>query len=745
MAVTEQDPITTILANGVTTVFPFAFTALQATDLVVMGGVTVKALGVDYTVALGPTSGSVTFLVPPANGTLVTIYRDTKLTRSTDYQTSGDLPATVVNADFDRLWFALQEIYSGGKGTPTALRVPSGETINALPAAAARASYYLGFDGTGQPALLLPATGTAAALALDLASRASATKGGGLVGYDASLSYASGTVGAKMREFISVKDFGAVGDGVTDDSTAVQNALNASLHVFVPPGTYKIGTPLTLQSGQTVEGLGRPLLKASVNGKHVMGGTGLANVSLQGLRFQGNGSATVPTDSIGGFAATSTGLVTLPNCSDVRVNDCEAADFYNGFSAVNSDRVRIIGNRVRNWLVYGVLVSLATDFVVDYNVIVGCDQTGAVNAYGVSATGDETSGAASIQRAASISHNVIRDIPSWDGIMSHDVSGLRVIGNDIRNVRIGIDLGHVVATNFVRDLQVMGNLIESTATNTWGATPALHGGIVISGYDATHLVDGVQIIGNTVKGFFATVGMVTTGNPSHIVAAYCKRAAIVGNTVRDGGNVGSTAGVYVVGNNDGVTVVANQLQGTFTAGGVRLASVIADSVTVTGNTIKQGTTTDPAVSITGSTITSLVVDGNAHNSTTPLSITTSTVTRANTGSFTATLTGCTTSPTAAVAWAVSGNQVTLTLPSISATSNTTACTLTGLPAFLQPLVQSAICPVIGQDNAVFTNNLVAGITPGSGTITLQRAGSSTGWTSAGTKGLFGSTITYGLQ
>ena len=48
-----------------------------------------------------------------------------------------------------------------------------------------------------------------------------------LVGYLPAGSGAVATnVQAKLRETVSVKDFGAVGDGVADDSTAIQNALN---------------------------------------------------------------------------------------------------------------------------------------------------------------------------------------------------------------------------------------------------------------------------------------------------------------------------------------------------------------------------------------------------------------------------------------------------------------------------------------------------------------------------------------
>lgn len=47
------------------------------------------------------------------------------------------------------------------------------------------------------------------------------------------------TVEDKLRETVSLKDFGAVGDGVTDDSTAVTNATASSAGtITVPDGTY---------------------------------------------------------------------------------------------------------------------------------------------------------------------------------------------------------------------------------------------------------------------------------------------------------------------------------------------------------------------------------------------------------------------------------------------------------------------------------------------------------------------------
>lgn len=58
----------------------------------------------------------------------------------------------------------------------------------------------------------------------------------------------------KVREVVSVQDFGAVGDGVTNDTTPIQNALNASVGKLLLLGinqTYAI-TTLTVPKGVTI-------------------------------------------------------------------------------------------------------------------------------------------------------------------------------------------------------------------------------------------------------------------------------------------------------------------------------------------------------------------------------------------------------------------------------------------------------------------------------------------------------------
>lgn len=102
----------------------------------------------------------------------------------------------------------------------------------------------------------------------------------------------------KLRQFVSVRDFGAIGDGVVDDTTAIQNTINevgasGGGTVYVPEGTYLVSAQLTMTSlGVTLLGAGRSttiLASADTHNIIKIGGTsslpfrcGVKNLHLSG-------------------------------------------------------------------------------------------------------------------------------------------------------------------------------------------------------------------------------------------------------------------------------------------------------------------------------------------------------------------------------------------------------------------------------------------------------------------------------
>ena len=61
----------------------------------------------------------------------------------------------------------------------------------------------------------------------------------------------------KLSDAVSVRDFGAVGDGVANDAPAFDAALNAHLAVHVPAGRYRLATAIQVKPGRSIAGAGR--------------------------------------------------------------------------------------------------------------------------------------------------------------------------------------------------------------------------------------------------------------------------------------------------------------------------------------------------------------------------------------------------------------------------------------------------------------------------------------------------------
>lgn len=112
-----------------------------------------------------------------------------------------------------------------------------------------------------------------------------------------------------------------------------------------------------------------------------------------------------------------------------------------------------------------------------------------------------------------------------------------------------------------------------------------------------------------------------------------------------------------------------------------------------------------------------------------------------TGSFTATLTGITTVQTGTVNYRREGRIIILEIPTIAGVSNTTAATLTGMPAAIRPsATRGSACGIINNSvNAMGQCSIAS-----SGVITLSQSDLTGAFTAANNKGVLTSTVVYSL-
>jgi hypothetical protein len=195
-----------------------------------------------------------------------------------------------------------------------------------------------------------------------------ASSGSSLVGFlQSGTSATARTVQAKLRDTVSVKDFGAVGDGVADDTAAIQNAVNTGLPVYFPKGTYltdPITIPLNARGAKYFgDGynhysatVGQTIIKAKTLGQtHIFAmASGVSNICISDMRIDGDDKAAYcldntfgpffTLDNLGIYGATTwgiyskQGLMRVTNCFVQCVNATGGgAHIYSDSSIENSE------------------------------------------------------------------------------------------------------------------------------------------------------------------------------------------------------------------------------------------------------------------------------------------------------------------------------------------------------------------------------------------------------------------------
>lgn len=204
----------------------------------------------------------------------------------------------------------------------------------------------------------------AATAALDaFETSLAAPTGSSLVGYtQPGVTAVARTVQARLRDTVSVKDFGAVGDGSTDDTSALQAALDYAVangrDVFIPDGTY-IVDQLTFDSSSyasmpSIIGSGRnqTILKkkagSTVGALLTVGAYAstnfMANVTIENLTIDGLNNST-----------TTWGIICY-NFVRSRIVNCIVKNCYNGI---------YFQGGIASWVVDCVIVDNKQGFTAD--------------------------------------------------------------------------------------------------------------------------------------------------------------------------------------------------------------------------------------------------------------------------------------------------------------------------------------------------------------------------------------------
>lgn len=158
---------------------------------------------------------------------------------------------------------------------------------------------------------------------------------------------------AVLKTLPSLADFGAVGDGVTDDTTAVQEMLDSSeLDIYLSPGTYKVAD-LTLSKAKRIWGVRHATILQSVATGHALTvATGLTGVAFAGFTLQRSGGASSTQDGLHFTGLTERALLARLDVAGFYNNfrlgatslsecvDCFSNNAYNdGYRATNEDGV----------------------------------------------------------------------------------------------------------------------------------------------------------------------------------------------------------------------------------------------------------------------------------------------------------------------------------------------------------------------------------------------------------------------
>ena len=366
------------------------------------------------------------------------------------------------------------------------------------------------------------------------------------------------TVQAKLRESVSVLDFGADPTGVTDSTAAIQAALAASKIVIFPSGTYNISDTLTVTlAGQTILGNGKPQITQTITSKLVLYAFAVNNVTVDGLWITPGPSATGPYNTAGislngcigwtiqnnlftGHSSSAVFLLSSNDCSilnnrfTLAVNNQFSNDITLWYSC---NRNVICGNKINSGADQGITISTistgdtANDNIIEGNIVEESYRYGIV-LYNSRQTNTNVN-----MRNTVVIGNVVKNIYGLRnavgardygaGIYALSAENVTIIGNALENCNVNTDLFDLspaaigvadtscmtIANNTISNTKYIGILVQDASQRGDGTGSGasyrplgftqITGNNIRATTQAGIYIDGkhkININGNTVDG-----------------------------------------------------------------------------------------------------------------------------------------------------------------------------------------------------------------------------------------------------
>lgn len=308
----------------------------------------------------------------------------------------------------------------------------------------------------------------------------------------------------------NVLDFGAAGDGVTDDSVAIQAALDSGASELVFPSVCLITAKLEINASIKITGPGGLKRDTVGPGNPSTVGAGAvfeinaSDVEINGLQFIGSqAGSTIATVNYADACIWVPGVDSTDPLYNIKVFNC----YIDGFAGLAVDiryteNVQVDNNTILNCGYAGVTLESVINGSVSNNIIDNINAgSGAINFYGISLSRDPNNTLVDARPTTNVivSGNQVSNVPKWTGLDSHAAYKCQYVNNVVSECANGIviqyDDNTLAYPAPAKDILVDGNIVYGNTTlNTNRA------GIVSLGIYPSTPNENITITNNIVVG-----------------------------------------------------------------------------------------------------------------------------------------------------------------------------------------------------------------------------------------------------